>query len=146
MTTSGHMRPEVFSRELLAAAREVMTSAYAPYSGFLVGAAVQSADGRVFTGVNVENAAYPATLCAERVAVGAAVTAGARELVALAVISSGPGPCTPCGTCRQVLFEFAPDLDVLAAGIAGTEARYVLSRDLLPDAFGPARFRVSRGR
>jgi cytidine deaminase len=127
---------------LLDAARDAMAAAYAPYSRFLVGAALRSGDGRVFTGVNVENAAYPATLCAERVAVGAAVTAGARDLAGLAVIGSGPGPCMPCGLCRQVLSEFAPDLPVLAAGTDGAEVRYVLSRDLLPSRFGPERLDV----
>lgn len=96
-------------------------------------------DGRVFTGANVENAAYGAALCAERVAVCTAVVATAREFVALAIVCDGPGPCTPCGICRQVLFEFAPDLYVIALGIGGGYARYILSRDLLPAAFGPHR-------
>ena len=127
--------------ELLEAARRARDVAYAPYSGFRVGAAVRSADGRVFTGTNVENAAYPATLCAERVAIGAAVTAGARDLVALAVVCSGAGPCTPCGLCRQVLFELAPEVQIIAAGADGATARYMLARDLLPEAFGPQRLR-----
>jgi cytidine deaminase len=123
----------------VAAARRAMNAAYAPYSGFRVGAAVRCADGRVFTGANVENATYSATLCAERLAVPAAIIAGARDLIALAVVGSGRGPCTPCGTCRQVLYEFVPDLYVVAAGADGAVARYVLSRDLLPAAFGPCR-------
>lgn len=126
---------------LLAAARRAMAGAYAPYSGFKVGAAVRCADGRVFTGANVENAAYPVSLCAERVAVPAAITAGARDLVALAVVGSGSGPCPPCGMCRQVLLEFAPDLYVVAAGTDGSVARYILSKDLMPVAFGPSRLR-----
>lgn len=110
--------------------------AYAPYSRFLVGAALRTSDGTVFTGVNVENAAYPATICAERVAVATAVTQGQRGFVQLAVVGTGPAACTPCGTCRQVLHEFAPMLDVLAAGQDGAVVRFVLGRDLLPNGFG----------
>ncbi|HUH07855.1 MAG TPA: cytidine deaminase [Egibacteraceae bacterium] len=120
-------------------AREAQLRAYAPYSGFRVGAALLAAGGRVFTGANVENAAYPVTICAERAALPAAVAAGERDFVALAVVGDGDGPCTPCGMCRQALFEFAPDLVVLAAGTTGAVARYVLGRDLLPDGFGPQR-------
>jgi cytidine deaminase len=130
---------------LLARAREAQRAAYVPYSGFRVGAAVQAADGRVFVGANVENAAYSPSICAERVAVPSAVVAGAHDLVALAVVGDGPGPCTPCGVCRQVLFEFAPDLLVVAAGTSGPPARYVLGRDLLPDGFGPVRLAAGDG-
>ena len=124
---------------LLAAAVAVQHQAYAPYSGFHVGAALLAADGRVFTGANVENAAYGSTICAERVAMPAAVVAGVRDFVALAVVGSGDGPCTPCGACRQVLFEFAPALIVIAAGADGATARYRLGPELLPDGFGPLR-------
>lgn len=130
---------------LLAQAREMMIAAYAPYSGFRVGAALLAADGRVFTGANVENAAYSPTICAERVALPQAVVAGAREFLALAVACDGDGPCPPCGVCRQVLFEFAPDLVVLAAGATGDPARFVLARDLLPHGFGPARLEAGAG-
>jgi cytidine deaminase len=128
-------------RELLAAARDAQAHAYAPYSRFRVGAALLAADGRVFLGANVENAAYPATICAERVALPSAIVAGVRDFAALAVVGDGPGPCAPCGTCRQVLSEFAPDLVVLASGSDGALERYVLGRDLLPGAFGPDRLR-----
>jgi cytidine deaminase len=96
-------------------------------------------------GCNVENAAYPATLCAERAAIGAAVSAGHRTFTDLAVIGSGPGPTTPCGMCRQVLFEFAPDLRVLAAGEDGATAAFVLGEGLLPSGFGPARLAAAEG-
>ncbi len=124
---------------LLECAREAQGRAYVPYSGFRVGAALLTGSGRVYRGANVENAAYSPSICAERVALPQAVMEGEREFLALAVVGDGPGPCTPCGVCRQVLFEFAPDLAVLAAGTDGAEARYVLGRDLLPDGFGPAR-------
>ena len=113
--------------------------AYAPYSRFRVGCALLAADGRVFLGANVENAAYSPTICAERVALPAAVVAGAREFLAMVVVGDGPGPCPPCGVCRQVLYEFAPDLDILAVGSDRDMERYVLSRDLLPHGFGPDR-------
>lgn len=124
---------------LLEAARGALQRAYAPYSGFRVGCALLAADGRVYLGANVENAAYSPTICAERVALPAAVVDGVRDFAALAVVGDGPGPCTPCGVCRQVLFEFAPDLEIIAGGTSGDPTRYVLGRDLLPHAFGPSR-------
>jgi cytidine deaminase len=124
---------------LLSRAREAQKAAYAPYSRFRVGAALLTGDGRVFVGANVENAAYSPSICAERGALPAAIVAGARELLAIAVVGDGDGPCTPCGVCRQVLYEFAPDLIVIAAGTSGPTARYVLGRDLLPEGFGPRR-------
>lgn len=130
-------------QELLEAARLVRRGAYAPYSRFRVGAALRAGDGRVFTGVNIENASYPAGICAERAALAGAVTAGARQFDRIAVVCDGAGPCPPCGICRQVLFEFAPDLVVLAGGADGSVARYVLGADLLPDGFGPERLTPS---
>lgn len=124
--------------ELLDLARAARATAYAPYSGFRVGAAVATEDGRVFVGANVENAAYPAAICAERVALPQAVIAGTRPTT-LAVVGDGVGPCTPCGICRQVLFEFAPTLRVLAGGEDGAVVEYRLDRDLLPAGFGPYR-------
>lgn len=126
-------------RALVEAASTAREQAYAPYSNFRVGAALLTAGGRTFTGGNVENAAYGSTICAERVVMPAAVNAGEREFVALAVVGDGDGPCTPCGACRQVLFEFCPQLVVLAGGADGGVRRYRLGIDLLPDGFGPIR-------
>jgi cytidine deaminase len=118
------------------AAREARERAYAPYSRFLVGAAVLSDDGRVFQGVNVENASYPQSICAERTAVVRAVAEGARRLVAVGVVASNDRPTWPCGGCRQVLHEFGPDMMVVSEGLSGERAERRL-RDLLPDSFGP---------
>jgi len=125
-------------RALLDAALRARAGAYAPYSDFRVGAALRTTAGEIFTGANVENAAYPATICAERVAVGYAVAHGSREFSQIAVIGTGARVCTPCGTCRQVLNEFAPGIEVLAASDGGELRRFVLARDLLPEGFGPA--------
>jgi cytidine deaminase len=121
---------------LLTAAREVRPHAYAPYSMFAVGAAVL-AGGRVFTGVNVENAAYPLGVCAERNAVAAAVAAGESAVDAVAVVGGDEDATPPCGGCRQVLSEFGPDMLVISGSANGTRRTWRLS-DLLPDAFGPA--------
>ncbi len=119
---------------LMQAAMEVRTHAYAPYSGFTVGAAVQTKSGAVFTGCNVENASYGATMCAERAAMAAAVAAGERELVALAIASGAKSPTPPCGLCRQCLAELAPSLPIRSY-TGDAEAEYDLSL-LLPDHFG----------
>jgi cytidine deaminase len=125
----------VTDEELLRAARDILGNAHAPYSGFRVGAAVETADGRVYRGTNVENASYGLSICAERNAVFAAVSAGAREFRRMAVVSSDSGvPLRPCGACLQVLWEFAPDLVLLlAAGDRPADRRSV--RDLLPEGF-----------
>lgn len=120
--------------ELLDCAREARAAAYAPYSGFAVGAALQVASGQVFCGCNVENASYGLTVCAERVALFTAVAAGVREFAALAVVADSPEPATPCGACRQVLYEFAPDLQVILANLQGRQKKMRL-RELLPEAF-----------
>ncbi len=121
---------------LVSAAREARERAYAPYSRFLVGAAVRTGDGRVFTGANVENASYSVTICAERVAAAAAVAAGARDLESVAVVSSAEGPASPCGVCRQFLFEFNPEMTVVSEGESGERKTWRLA-DLLVDGFGP---------
>lgn len=118
---------------LLAFAREAQEKAYAPYSDFRVGAAVY-ADGEIFQGVNVENAAYGATLCAERAAVMAAVTAGFRELQAIAVVGDSEAPTVPCGCCRQVLAEFNPEMRVIM-GAKSDDVMVMTLDELLPEAF-----------
>jgi cytidine deaminase len=131
----GEPSPEVW-KELRERAASAMARAYAPYSGFRVGAALLTSDGSVVEGCNVENASYPAGSCAERVAVGAAIARGLREFVALAVVTEATEPTPPCGVCRQVLMEFAPELPVLSATMGGAEARWLVS-ELLPHAFTP---------
>src|SRR5690606_37619950 len=105
--------------QLLEEARAVHERAYVPYSRFKVGAALLTKSGRVFAGCNFENASLGATICAERAAAGAAISAGQREWVALAVVADYPEPVPPCGICRQVLAEFAPDMPVVMANLAG---------------------------
>jgi cytidine deaminase len=119
---------------LVAAARDIREHAHAPYSRFFVGAAL-SAGGRTFTGVNIENASYPLSVCAERNAVAAMVTAGERHVDAVAVVTDAPAPTPPCGGCRQVLSEFArPDTVVVSQTLAGQRAEWTVA-GLLPDAF-----------
>jgi len=122
---------------LYRAAAEVMARAYAPYSRFRVGAALLAADGRIYTGCNVENAAYPSGMCAERGAVAAAVAQGARQFRMLAIATDAAEPTPPCGFCRQVLVEFSPALAVVSVGRDGAVRRFSLS-ELLPHAFTPA--------
>ena len=123
--------------ELLGAAREARDRAYAPYSGFSVGAAVLADDGRILSAPNVENASYGMSLCAERGAVHKAVSEGAHRLEAVAVVASGEGHTWPCGGCRQVLYEFGRgDLVVISESPDGGRQQYTLA-ELLPNAFGP---------
>lgn len=127
---------------LVKQAIEARKLAYAPYSGYLVGAAILTASGRVFTGCNVESAAYPTSMCAERVAIFKAVSEGEREFSALAVATENGG--TPCGSCRQVLAEFGLETVVLVADTAGEVKREARVEDLLPGAFTGKTFNVKR--
>ena len=124
--------------QLMEQAKLAMKNAYAPYSGFQVGAALLGADGNIYTGCNVENAAYSPTMCAERVAIGKAVSSGCREFAALAVCGGKQGKiqnfCTPCGVCRQVLSEFcAEDFPVYLTD--GKEIKTYTLSQLLPEHF-----------
>jgi cytidine deaminase len=121
------------AKRLLELARAARRSAYAPYSRFAVGAALLAADGRVFTGVNIENASYGLTVCAERVALWKAISDGARDFVALAVAGPPRAEAAPCGACRQVLAEFAPTL-MVSWRRDGRIVRRRVAR-LLPEAF-----------
>ena len=123
-------------RELIQRAFEMHRVSYVPYSRFPVGAAILTQDGRVFTGCNVENAAYGSTICAERTALVKAVSEGVREFVALAVVGRGEDFCWPCGACRQMLREFAPNLEVVV-GNGKKELTVIPLPELLPHSFGP---------
>jgi len=120
--------------ELIAAARGARERAVAPYSNFPVGAAVLCADGRVFEGCNVENASLGLTMCAERVALFTAVAAGCRDVAAIAIAGPGDEPLSPCGACRQVMLELAPDATVTMVGADSQRTRTVA--ELMPEAFG----------
>lgn len=120
--------------DLINAATEARTRAFAPYSKFLVGAALRAGDGSIVTGCNVESASYGLTMCAERVAVFKGVSDGRRGFTAVAVVTDVLELTPPCGACRQLLWEFAPDAVVVLANTHGTVARYTV-RELLPVGF-----------
>jgi cytidine deaminase len=125
------------AEQMIAAAKLARARAYAPYSRYRVGAAIATKSGAVFAGCNVENASYGAVLCAERNAIAQMIAAGAREPVACVVVTQGPRAGSPCGICRQVLSEFADDLDVVLIGeVDGhDDRRETTLAALLPDAF-----------
>lgn len=125
---------------LVAAAAAAREKAFAPYSKFRVGAALEAADGAVYTGCNVESASYGLTLCAERVALAKAVSDGHTRFVRVAVVTDVPTLTPPCGACRQLLWEFAPTADVILANLAGNVAHYKMA-DLLPFAFDASQLR-----
>lgn len=127
--------PKNESQSLIDQAKAARRSAYAPYSKYLVGAALRTKSGKVFTGVNVENAAYPSSMCAERNAVFKAVSEGERKFASIAVVTKNGG--SPCGACRQVLSEFGLDTIVLIADEEGKLLQETTVNDLLPGAFTP---------
>lgn len=122
-------------KALLRVAMKAREFSYSPYSNFKVGAALLCADGTVYTGCNIENSAYSPSLCAERCAVAKAVSEGAHDFIAIAVVGSADGETTPCGVCRQVLFEFCDESLIVLCG--GTESHYaeMTLGDLLPKGF-----------
>lgn len=137
------MTPDPLASErLIEAAREARDFAYARYSKFPVGAAVLTSSGRVFVGANVENASYGLTMCAERVAIFAAVAAGERVIRSVAVVTGASSVTPPCGACRQVIVEFGPDSTIFAANLESERAVW-LARELLPHAFGSASLEFS---
>ena len=121
--------------QLIATAIEARERAYAPYSGFKVGAALLTSAGRVYTGCNIENVAFSATVCAERTAIFKAVSDGERQFDVIAVVTQTAIP--PCGVCRQVMAELAPQMTVIIASLEG-HYRVTTLHDLLPDAFVPS--------
>lgn len=121
-------------QELCRAAIAMLDRSYSPYSHFPVGAALECSDGTVFTGCNIENAAYGATVCAERTAIFKAVSEGHREFDTLVIAGRSDGYCVPCGTCRQVMMEFAPELTVICLNRRGESRKFAL-RELLPYGF-----------
>jgi cytidine deaminase len=123
-------------QELVQQARQARLRAYAPYSHYQVGAALLTRNGMIFSGANVENAAYPTCMCAERVAIYKAVSEGQREFLAIAVVTSNGG--SPCGSCRQVMAEFGQETLVLIADVTGNLIQEITVAGLLPGAFGPA--------
>ena len=122
--------------ELKAAAVSMLDRAYCPYSHFAVGAALECADGTVFTGCNIENAAFSPTICAERTAVAKAVSEGHTDFVRIVIAGRSADFCVPCGVCRQVLREFAPNFEIICLNGKGDEQVFALP-ELLPHSFGP---------
>ena len=121
-------------QELCQKAMEMLEMAYVPYSHFPVGAALECSDGTVFTGCNVENAAYGSTICAERTAIVKAVSEGHREFIRIAIAGKSKDFCVPCGSCRQVMMEFSPEMEVICLNGAGESKTFAL-RELLPYGF-----------
>lgn len=123
-------------RELVELAFTMLERSYSPYSHFPVGAALEGADSKIYTGCNVENAAYGSCICAERTALVKAVSEGCQSFRRLAVVGNGEDYCWPCGSCRQMLYEFAPELEILVARGDHDFIKTTL-RELMPHGFGP---------
>jgi len=125
---------------LIEQARTAQRSAYAPYSKYQVGCALETSDGTIFTGCNIENASYGATLCAERVAIFKAVSEGHRHFRRIVICTDSSTPAAPCGLCRQVMAEFfGPELEIILCGANETERRYTFA-ELLPHPFNQSSF------
>ncbi|MDP3026013.1 MAG: cytidine deaminase [candidate division Zixibacteria bacterium] len=121
-------------RKLVLEAKKTRKNSYAPYSNFKVGAALLARSGKVYTGANLENSSFGQTVCAERLALYKAVSDGEKDFKKIAIVAPGAEPVTPCGICRQALFEFAPQLEVLSVNLKGKVRKYTL-RELLPYPF-----------
>ena len=122
-------------KKLIKEAEKARKRAYTPYSKFQVGAAVLCADGKIFTGCNIENASFGLTVCAERVAIFKAISEGSTKFEAIAVIGDTDKPCSPCGACRQVILEFGEDIILVMANLKG-DIKINKIKELLPEAFG----------
>jgi cytidine deaminase len=120
--------------KLMEKAKKVRKNAYAPYSGFKVGSAVLTNDGKIFTGCNIENASFGLSVCAERIALFKAISMGYKDFQAIAIICNSEKPCTPCGACRQVMIEFSPEMDVIMCNL---HSKIIIkkAKQLIPDAF-----------
>ncbi len=121
--------------KLIKEAEKARKKAYAPYSKFKVGAAVLCANGKIFTGCNIENASFGLAVCAERVAIFKAISEGSTKFKAIAVIGNTDKPCSPCGACRQVISEFGEDIPLIMANLKG-DVKIKKIKELLPEAFG----------
>jgi cytidine deaminase len=121
-------------QELIESAKKVREKAYAPFSNFLVGAAVRTKDGKIYTGCNVESASYGLTVCAERIAIWKAVSEGEREFECVAVVTDTEDLTPPCGTCRQIIWEFCGDIPVTFSNLKG-KVETVMMKEILPRAF-----------
>lgn len=121
-------------KELISEAKKARKSSYSPYSNFKVGAALLAKSGKVYTGTNVENSSFGLGVCAERLALFKAVSSGEKDFTKIAIIASGEKPITPCGLCRQVLFEFSPNMKVICSNLKGKVKRFTL-KQFLPYPF-----------
>jgi cytidine deaminase len=127
-------KARVEDKNLILEAKKAMKSAYAPYSNFKVGAALLSRSGKVFSGANLENSSFVLTVCAERIALYKALSLGEKDFTKIAIVASSEKPITPCGLCRQALFEFSPDIKVICSNLKGKVRKFTL-KQLLPHPF-----------
>ena len=125
---------EATTSRLVKEAKKVRENAHAPYSDYNVGAAILASSRKIYVGCNIENSSYGMTVCAERVALGCAISSGEKELIAIAIVTDDDPPATPCGACRQVLSEFQKNLIIISANLSGQQVLFRLS-DLIPHPF-----------